>query len=91
MSEAEESKAQNSEKECFMMGYLVGLTTNERVPDDRMLEMFGQNNVPQIQVLVRLIQEQLSDGLIEKDEAVKFLGKKFLEFAKKNNFLENGK
>ena len=88
MADNAESRNERNDKECFMMGYLVGLTTNERIADDKMIEMFGRNNMPEIQALVRLIKEQLSDGLIEKDEAVKFLGKKFHEFARSSSFLE---
>jgi len=88
MTETTENKKERNDKECFMMGYLVGITTNERVSDDKMLEMFGQNNMPEIQALVHLINEQLNEGLIEKDVAVKFLGKKFREFAKSNSLLE---
>ena len=88
MTETTENKKERNDKECFMMGYLVGITANERISDDKMLEMFAKNNTPEMQALVRLITEQLNEGLIEKDVAVKFLGKKFREFAKNNGLLE---
>ena len=40
MSESSDNKFDYGSKECFMAGYLVGLTTDERVSDDEMLGMF---------------------------------------------------
>ncbi len=87
MSEAIEIKGDYDGKEYFMAGYLVGLTSDERVSDELLLDMFEKSAIAEIQALVRIIKEQLSEGLIEKDAAVKYLGKKFLEFAKSNSLI----
>ena len=88
MSESSDNKFDYGSKECFMAGYLVGLTTDERVSDDEMLGMFEKSSIKEIRELVNIIKEQLTEGLIEKDAAVKYLGKKFLAFAKNNSLLE---
>lgn len=87
MSEAIEVKGDYGGKEYFMAGYLVGLTSDERVSDELLLNMFEKSAIGEIQALVRIIKEQLSEGLIEKDAAVKYLGKKFFEFAKSNSLI----
>ncbi len=87
MSEAAEGKFDYGGKEYFMAGYLVGLTIDERVSDEELLEMFEKSSIKEIQALVKIIKEQLTEGVIEKDAAVKFLGKKFLEFAKNNSLI----
>ena len=87
MSEAADSKIDYGVKECFMAGYLVGLTTDERVSNEELLEMFEKSSIKEIHALVQIVKEQLSEGIIEKDAAVKYLGKKFLEFAKNKSLL----
>lgn len=73
-------------KESFMVGYLVGLTT-EKPQTHKLLNMLENNNIQQMHAHVQVINEQLKDGLIKEDVVVKYLGKKFAEFAKKQGLL----
>ena len=80
----EEERDRRGFDEGLIIGYIIGLTSEQKVKEnnEKLIALLDSIRIDKVQTYVKLIKEQLKEGFIQEDEALRFLSKKFKELAK---------